>query len=145
MTAVIVALFIIATTFVSSLCASAATEEQCETSKAGVKRCETNISNAAKNVPNIKTIVWTDRAHEIVEWEINFPLKMDSVWPAAYVGGAMLILAPKSTKETRVELLKRLIINAGRGKSEFVPIENYEWASSTIDGAIMIRASCKRH
>jgi hypothetical protein len=79
MKAVVVALVILTGTFASSIDASRAAQEQCEISKAGIKRCETNISNAAKNIPNMKTIVWTDRAHDIVEWEINFPIKMDGV------------------------------------------------------------------
>jgi hypothetical protein len=93
----------------------------------------------------MKTIVWTDRAHDIVEWEINFPIKMDGVWPAGLIAGAMSILAPKSIKEARGELFKRLLINAGKGSSEFIPLENYEWASSATDGAVMIRASRKGH
>jgi|SRR6267143_4207424 len=145
MKAVVVALVILTGTFASSIDASRAAQEQCEISKAGIKRCETNISNAAKNIPNMKTIVWTDRAHDIVEWEINFPIKMDGVWPAGLIAGTMSILAPKSTKEARGELFKRLLINAGKGSSEFIPLENYEWASSATDGAVMIRASRKRH
>jgi hypothetical protein len=80
-----------------------------------------------------------------VEWEINFPIKMDGVWPAGLIGGAMSILAPKSTKEARGELFKRLFVNAGKGSVEFIPLENYEWISSVTDGAMMIRASRKRH
>jgi hypothetical protein len=144
MKAVLIALFVLTATFAASIDASDAAQEQCETSKAGIKRCETNISNVAKNIPNMKTIVWTDRARDIVEWEINFPVKMDGVWPAGLIGGVMSILAPNSTKEARGELFKRLLVNAGKGGGEFISLENYEWASSVTDGAMMIRASRKR-
>jgi hypothetical protein len=144
MKAIVVVLSILTGTL-APLNTSDAAQEQCETSKAGIKRCETNISNAAKNIPNMKTIVWTDRAHEIVEWEINFPMKMDGVWPAGLIGAAMSILAPNSIKEARGELFKRLIVNAGKGSFDFIPLENYEWISSVKDGIVMIRASRRRH
>lgn len=144
MKAAIVALFIfVAATL--ALGASAATQEQCETSKAGIKRCETNISNTAKNIPNMKSVVWTDRAHDVVNLEISFPVKMDAVWPATLIGGAMSTLAPNSTKEVRGELFKQLLLNAGKGSFEFIPLENYEWISSVKDGVVMIRASRRRH
>src|SRR5258708_38238619 len=141
MKAVVVALVILTGTFASSIDASRAAQEQCEISKAGIKRCETNISNAAKNIPNMKSVVWTDRAHDIVNLEISFPVKMDAVWPAALIGGAMSTLAPNSTKEVRGELFKRLLLNAGKGSFDFIPLENYEWISAVKDEVIMIRAS----
>jgi hypothetical protein len=100
----------------SSLGASATTQELCETSKAGIKRCETNISNAAKNIPNMKSVVWTDRAHDIVNLEISFPVKMDAVWPAALIGGAMSTLAPNSTKEVRGRIIQASVRQRREGQ-----------------------------
>jgi hypothetical protein len=54
-------------------------------------------------------------------------------------------LAPNSTKEVRGELFKRLLVNAGKGSFDFIPLENYEWISAVKDGVIMIRASRRRH
>jgi hypothetical protein len=93
----------------------------------------------------MKTIIYTDRAHDIVDFEVNFPRKMDNVYPAALIGATMALLNAKSTKEERGALLVQLMVNAGRGSFDFISFGNYDWISSKTDTSIMVRASRKRH
>lgn len=120
-----------------ALGADAIAAERCETSKAGIKRCE-------QDVGDMKSVLYTDRAHDIVDFELTVPIKTDAVYPIALIGGTMAILTPKSTKEERWALLERLLASAGRGSYEFIPFGNYEWIASKTNTSVMIRASRKR-
>jgi hypothetical protein len=114
-----------------------AVQEHCETSKAGIKRCE-------RDVAGMKSTLYTDRAHNVTNWELSFPRKIDGVWPTALIGATMLILVPHSTTEERSAMFRRLIDGAAQDKFEFIPLGNYEWIASKTDTTIIVRASRKR-
>lgn len=124
-------------TIASSATGVLAVQERCETSKAGIKRCESDVAG-------MKSTLYTDRARNVTDWELNFPRKIDGVWPTALIGATMLILVPNSTKEERFAMFRRLIDGAAQDKFEFITFGNYEWIVSKTDTTVMVRASRKR-
>jgi hypothetical protein len=114
---------------------------KCEKLKSGVKRCEEIVKNAKPGLPDTKITHYVDARGEIYDWEGNFPRKTDAVYPVALVGGVMMILSPKSTKEERGALLERLIANAGRDDARHQLLGNYEWISTATAETMMFRAS----
>jgi hypothetical protein len=121
---------------------SQASSERCETSKAGIKRCETVFHDPKNKGPDWKSIVYTDRKG-IVDFEVNLPTDVDLVWPAALVGMTMAILNDKSTKEDRWTLFQNLIANALGANTFYTTFKsgNYEWISGKNGATIVIRAS----
>jgi hypothetical protein len=113
-----------------------AVQERCETSKAGIKRCESDVGG-------MKSALYTDRAHSITNWELSIPRKVDAVWPTVLIGATMQILVPNSTTEERSAMFRRLVDGAAQDKFQFIPFGNYEWIASRAGTAIIIRASRK--
>jgi hypothetical protein len=136
----IVALFIFAGTLSFSV-KSQASPERCETSKAGIKRCETTFHDPKNKSPDWKSIAYSDRKGSVVDLEVNFPKDVDLVWPAAFIGMNMSILNENATKEERGALFERLIKNAVSEKFELVKFGNYDWTSGKNGSTIIIRAS----
>jgi hypothetical protein len=126
------------------LVGSHAADEHCETSNAGIKRCEHIFHNPDRTIPDWKTVIYFDRAHDIVDWQISFPRKMDAAYPAALAAMTMAITVPNSTKEERGALFERLLVNASNESFNFIPFGKYEWIASKTDTMIMMRASRKR-
>jgi hypothetical protein len=121
---------------------SQASSERCETSKAGIKRCETTFHDSKNESPDWKSVVYTDRKGGIVDFEVDFPRDVDLVWPAALVGMTMTILNDKSTKEERGALFQNLIANAlGNSFYKTFQFGNYDWMSGKNGTTIIIRAS----
>jgi hypothetical protein len=121
---------------------SQASSERCETSKAGIKRCETVFHDPKNKSPDWKSNVYTDRKG-IVDFEVDLPTDVDVVWPAALVGMTMAILNDKSTKEERGALFQNLIANAVGANAFYTTFKsgNYEWISGKNGPTIIIRAS----
>jgi hypothetical protein len=122
---------------------SQASSERCETSKAGIKRCETTFHDPKNKSPDWKSIVYTDSKGGIVDFEVDLPTDVDLVWPAALVGMTMTILNDKSTKEERGALFQNLIANAVGANAFYTTFKsgNYEWISGKNRATIVIRAS----
>ena len=51
-----------------------AVQEHCETSKAGIKRCE-------RDVAGMKSTLYTDRAHNVTNRELSFLAEAYMNWP----------------------------------------------------------------
>jgi hypothetical protein len=125
---------------------SQASSERCETSKAGIKRCETVFHDPKNKSPDWKSIVYTDRKGGIVDFEVNFSRDVELVWPAVVVGMTMAILNDKSTKEERGALFQNLVANALGANTFYTTFKsgNYEWISGKNGATIIIRASRRK-
>jgi len=115
---------------------SRAANEHCATSKAGIKRCESEVAG-------MKSALYTNRAHNVTNWELSIPRKVDSAWPTALIGATMQILVPNSTPEERSVMFRRLVDGAAQGKFQFIPFGNYEWIASKTETTIYLRASLR--
>jgi hypothetical protein len=129
--------------------ASAKDKETCEAQTSGVKRCEllyADRKNPDVKVLGLKSITYTDRAGRVIDWEINFPAKMDDRdLVILLIELQMTKLDPSSTSDSRSQLFRALAKNAMTARSEVFPLGKYDWVSSVTDKVFMMRASLRRH
>jgi hypothetical protein len=121
-----------------------AAAEICETSKAGIKRCE-HIFPALPGGATMKTIVYSDRSANIRDWEIDFPTDTKLNLPAVtLIEVTMGILTPNSTSEDRIRAFRSLAENAVKGESRMVVLGNYDWMSARLNENFMMRATIRK-
>jgi hypothetical protein len=117
-----------------------AAAETCEILKTGGKRCEHIFSNST-----MRTVVYSDRHGNILDWEINFPLDSKSNLPAVtLIEGTMAILTPSSTVETRSQTFRSLADNVAKAESKIIAVGNYDWVSAKLPEGAMMRASVRK-
>jgi hypothetical protein len=114
-------------------------------SAAGIKRCEQVVTSKVDPTTNWKTITYIDSNKEIVDLAITFSRKLgEPIYADALVGGSMTTLSPELSQDGRRDLIVRLLQNAEKEQSEFIPAGRYEWTSFKTATDYTIRASRKK-
>jgi len=145
-----IAVFLVASSLGAFTCAAnAKDQETCEAQTAGVKRCEllyADRKNPDIKVSGLKSITYIDRAGRVIDWEINFPAKMDDRdLVILLIELQMAKFDPSSTSGSRSQLFRALAKNAVTARSEVFPLGKYDWVSSVTANVFMMRASLRRH
>ena len=120
-----------------------AAPETCAVSKASIKRCE-HIFPGPAAAP-MKTIIYSDRYGNILDWEINFASESQSNLEAvALIEATMAILAPNSTVESRSQTFRVLADSVMKAEAKTVTLGKYDWVTAKMPDGSMIRASIRK-